>query len=199
VRVAYGSTAAATAAVRRFGPVRKLAIFSSRALASLVRVTLRLILPKPRFLRLFARFTPRRLVRPPFRGVKLLLSGRKHKIFRAVSAGQRLVFKRVHDFTADDLLVRLLVHFEAVVVVVVFFLFLLLGVFFFSLVWFSDGCETRTDVVLLVFLEKKNGSEKAALGEKGGGGANEKRIRASSRSFSPFCSNRIEKRNARKK
>jgi hypothetical protein len=104
---------------------------------------------------LFARFTPRRLVRPPFRGVKLLLSGRKHKIFRAVSAGQRLVFKRVHDFTADDLLVRLLVHFEAVVVVVVF-LFLLLGVFFFSLVWFSDGCETRTERRFIsIFGEKK--------------------------------------------
>jgi len=142
--------------------VRKLAIFSSRALASLVRVTLRLILPKPRFLRLFARFTPCRLVRPPFRGVKLLLSGRKHKLFRAVSAGQRLVFKRVHDFTADDLLVRLLVHFEAVVVVV--FLFLLLGLFFFSLVWFSVGCETRTRrYVLLVFLERKTMAPKKPL------------------------------------
>jgi hypothetical protein len=87
-----------------------------------------------------------------------LLSGRKHKLFRAVSAGQRLVFERVHDFTADDLLVRLLVHFEAVVVVV-FFLFLLLG-----LVWFSDGCEARTRrYVLLVFLEKNNGSKKAAF------------------------------------
>jgi len=111
---------------------------------------------------LFARFTPRRLVRPPFRSVKLLLSGRKHKLFRAVSAGQRLVFKRVHDFTADDLLVRLLVHFEAVVVVV--FLFLLLGLFFFSLVWFSVGCETRTRrYVLLVFLERKTMAPKKPL------------------------------------
>jgi hypothetical protein len=99
-----------------------------------------------------------------------LLSRRKHKLFRAVSAGQRLVFKRVHDFTADDLLVRLLVHFEAVVVVV--FLFLLPGVFFFSLVWFSDGCETRQDRRFVSIFGEKNGSKKPLLGEKGGGGAN---------------------------
>ena len=134
VRVAHWSAAAAAAetAVRRFRPVRKFAILSSRALASFVRVALRFILAKPRFLRSFARFTSRRFVFPPFRGVKLLFAGRKHKRLRAVSAGERLVFERVHDFASDELLVRFLVHFEAVVVVVVVvvFLFFFLGLFF---------------------------------------------------------------------
>ena len=93
MRVAHRSAAAATAAaaaaatVRRFRPVRKPAILSSGALASLVRVTLRLIFSKSRFLRRFARLASRRLVFPPFRSVKLLLAGGKHKVFRAVSAG----------------------------------------------------------------------------------------------------------------
>ena len=134
VRVAHWSAAAAAAAaVRRFRPVRKFAILSSRALASFVRVALRFILAKPRFLRSFARFTSRRFVFPPFRGVKLLFAGRKHTRLRAVSAGERLVFERVHDFASDELLVRFLVHFEAVVVVVVVvvvFLFFFLGLFF---------------------------------------------------------------------
>ena len=135
VRVAHWSAAAAAAetAVRRFRPVRKFAILSSRALASFVRVALRFILAKPRFLCSFARFTSRRFVFPPFRGVKLLFAGRKHKRLRAVSAGERLVFERVHDFASDELLVRFLVHFEAVVVVVVVvvvFLFFFLGLFF---------------------------------------------------------------------
>ena len=134
VRVAHWSAAAAAeTAVRRFRPVRKFAILSSRALASFVRVALRFILAKPRFLRSFARFTSRRFVFPPFRGVKLLFAGRKHKRLRAVSAGERLVFERVHDFASDELLVRFLVHFEAVVVVVVVvvvFLFFFLGLFF---------------------------------------------------------------------
>ena len=91
MRVAHRSAAAAAAAaaapVRRFRPVRKPAILSSGALASFVRVTLRLIFSKPRFLRRFARLASRRLVFPPFRSVKLLLAGGKHKVFRAVSAG----------------------------------------------------------------------------------------------------------------
>ena len=130
VRVAHWSAAAAAeTAVRRFRPVRKFAILSSRALASFVRVALRFILAKPRFLRSFARFTSRRFVFPPFRGVKLLFAGRKHKRLRAVSAGERLVFERVHDFASDELLVRFLVHFEAVVFFF-FFLFFFLGLFF---------------------------------------------------------------------
>ena len=89
MRVAHRSAAAAAAAapVRRFRAVRKPAILSSGALASLVRVTLRLIFSKPRFLCHFARLASRRLVFPPFRSVKLLLAGGKHKVFRAVSAG----------------------------------------------------------------------------------------------------------------
>jgi hypothetical protein len=89
MRVAHRSAAAAAAAapVRRFRPVRKPAILSSGALASFVRVTLRLIFSKPRFLCHFARLASRRLVFPPFRSVKLLLAGGKHKVFRAVSAG----------------------------------------------------------------------------------------------------------------
>ncbi len=61
-----------------------------------------------------------------------MFAGRKHKLLRAVSAGERLVFERVHDFASDELLVRFLVHFEAVVVVFFFFFFLFffLGLFF---------------------------------------------------------------------
>tara|TARA_X000000368_G_scaffold397545_1_gene366787 strand:- start:86 stop:268 length:183 start_codon:yes stop_codon:yes gene_type:complete len=40
-----------------------------------------------------------------------------------------LVFERVHDFASDELLVRFLVHFEAVVFFF-FFLFFFLGLFF---------------------------------------------------------------------
>ena len=120
MRVAHRSAAAAAAPVRRFRPVRKPTILSSGALTSLERVTLRLIFPEPRFLRRFARLASRRLVFPPFRSVKFLLAGGKHKVFRAVSAGQRFVFERVQDFPADYLLVRLFVHFE------IAFIFLLL-------------------------------------------------------------------------
>ena len=90
------ATTAATAAPtsrRRSGTatsaffVRELARIASGALASFVRVTLRLIFSKPRFLCHFARLASRRLVFPPFRSVKLLLAGGKHKVFRAVSAG----------------------------------------------------------------------------------------------------------------
>jgi hypothetical protein len=59
-----------------------------------------------------------------------LFARRKHKLLRAVSAGERLVFERVHDFASDELLVRFLVHFEAVVVFFLLFLFFFLGLFF---------------------------------------------------------------------